>query len=193
MPVSNISSIGKHVQQAAEQAKRGPGRPKGSTNKLPSKKPPTIDIPNFDEWEDFLGTYVIRWLCRAYVALIFRGIDRDNLTEEEEEYLELDDEQAASVAKPFASMVLQSKTFNAKYGRSIMNSKDAIEASVVLFMWSGRVRKIAKKYKPRHAKPEGNQDVVNSRQDVPAESQNGQAQPNVSFANGYRPTGIGFN
>jgi hypothetical protein len=46
---------------------------------------------------------------------------------------------------------------NARYGRAIMNSRDSIEAIVVLFMWMSRVNRIGKKYK--RMMMEVNQDV----------------------------------
>lgn len=145
-------------------------------------KPPiaaNLKPPNFAEWSDFFGTVVFRWATRAISTVILRGIDRELLTPEEKEDIDLDDEQLTAIAKPFAHMATRS-AFLTKHGRMILDSKDAVEASVIMFMWMGRINRIAKRYRPQHQKPErgkrnvrqqqGQEQPVDSGQDVPQES-----------------------
>lgn len=104
------------------------------------------DIPDFTEWQDFIAETVMHWLSRGFVAFAFRGMPeyRSMLSFDDLEDLELDSEQLNAIARPFASMAERSK-INVKYGRAIMNSKDSIEAAVILFMWANRVNRIAKR------------------------------------------------
>lgn len=118
--------------------------------KKPATPPPTLKAPDFTEWADFLGTVVFRWAARAIAAFILRGIDRDIITPEDKEDIDLDDEQLAALGKPFAHMAVRSQ-FMTKHGRAIIDSKDGIEAAVIMFMWMGRVNRVARKYRPRHA------------------------------------------
>jgi hypothetical protein len=123
--------------------------PPPAKKKLP---PPTINIPNFSEWHDFLGTFVIRWIARAYVAFTFRGIDRyEVLSAIENEALELDDQQLSDIAKPLAHIADRSK-FGKKYGRVIIDSSDGIAALIQFTMWANRVNRIAKKVRPERGK-----------------------------------------
>ncbi len=183
-----------------EPAKRR-GRPPGSGK----PKPPTFkpEIPDFDEWETFIGGLLIRWLARAYVAVALSGLDRNLLTPDEKEDLELDDDALSAVAKPFAHLASKSK-FNKKYGRTIMESRDAIEASVILFMWAGRIGRIKTKYMGKHRKEENNVNnrFSERRQQRIADSESSreileeQAEATAtrtSFGNGVRPTGVGYN
>jgi len=146
--------------------------PKPIAPKTP--KPPTLKVPDFAEWTDFIGTVMFRWATRGISAVILHGIDRDNLEQEELDAIDLDDEQLIAIAKPFAHLATRS-AFLTKHGREILDSKDAIEAAVIMFMWMGRVNRIAKKYRPRHTVPGKvvNNEPVNSGQDVSAEQGNG--------------------
>jgi hypothetical protein len=154
--------------------KRPPGRPPGSRNKNPNPKPATPppapkktetertadaakdraatkkDTPNppdFTEWKDFLGEVVLHWFSVAFIAVAFRGIPyHEMMSQEDWEDIQLDDSELAAVARPFAHLITHSK-INTKYGRVIMNSRDSIEASVVMFMWGSRVTRISRKYK----------------------------------------------
>lgn len=131
--------------------------------------------PDFAEWTEFIGTVVLRWAARGISAVILRGIDRDTIDPADLDEIDLDEEQLTALAKPFAHVADRSK-FLTKHGRAIIDSKDAIEAAVILFMWMGRVNRVAKKYRPRHAvKGEVENGTVNSGADVqgPAASQFG--------------------
>ena len=187
-----VSTAGDAAVKAAATAKRPVGRPPGSGKKPPppSKKP---EVPDFSEWQDFIGTLLIRWLCRAYLAVALAGV-RDMLTEEENEDLEFDDDELLTIAKPFAHLVERTK-FNKKYGRTVMESRDAIEASVMLFMWSGRVARIRTKYKGKHRKAESHVEFAPGAEDVAIgkDVESGAPVLQGNFGNGIRPAGVGFN
>lgn len=116
------------------------------------------------------------------------------LTEEENEDLEFDDDELLTIAKPFAHLVERTK-FNKKYGRTVMESRDAIEASVMLFMWSGRVARIRTKYKGKHRKAESHVEFAPGAEDVAIgkDVESGAPVLQGNFGNGIRPAGVGFN
>jgi hypothetical protein len=149
--------------------------------------PKKITPPDFSEWSNFIGTVVLRWAARAFVSVALRGIDRASIDPADLAELDLDDEQLESIAKPFAHIAVRS-SYLTKHGRMIIDSKDAIEAVVVLFMWTGRVNRVARKYRPKHAKHEGaiNGQLVGSGENVGQESE--PIGPAFSGSNGY-----GFN
>lgn len=150
--------------------------------KPPAK--PTIKPPDFAEWTDFIGTVMFRWVTRAISAVILRGIDRNVLEPDELDDIDLDDEQLTAIAKPFAHVATKS-AFLTKHGREILDSKDAIEAAVIMFMWMGRVNRIAKKYRPRHQAERNGSNGNSSGQNV------SQDQGNEYFA--PPAVGTGFN
>lgn len=206
--------------------RRGPGRPPGSKNKRPTGPiPPVVDrtkteaekiadkaksdernnsrdkpdTPNFDEWRDFLGEVVLHWFGVAFVAVAMRGIPyHDIMSDADYEDIQLDDVELKAVARPFAHLLARSN-LNTKYGRAIMNSRDSIEAMVVLFMYMQRVRRIGKKYRdfmqyqmevnpdvPRIPRPDRARDTE-SEIDANAEA----AQPPIGI---HRPAfGHGYN
>lgn len=182
--------------KGADATAKKPQPPKASqprTEKRPP--PPNLKIPDYDEWEDFVGNYVLRWASRAFIAVMFRGIDRERmLTPDELEDIELDDEQLTALSRPFAKMATAS-AFNTKYGRVVMNSKDSIEAFVVMFMWGNRVRAISKRYRPRHARKGTDIDARNDSSRITISEQApspAQGQP-IYNGNGTRPHGVGYN
>jgi len=144
------------------------GRPLGSKNKTTiakddqTPKPPpkdtkaltarnnkkdTPDPPDFTEWQGFLGEVVLHWFSVAFISVAFRGIPyHDILSQEDYEDIQLDDDELSAVARPFAHVLTHSK-LNTKYGRAIMNSRDSIEAMVIMFMWGARVKRISNKYR----------------------------------------------
>lgn len=143
------------------------------TDKPIAPKPPikpTIRPPDFTEWTEFFGTVVLRWVTRAITAVILHGVDRKILEPDELDDIDLDEEQLTAIAKPFAHVATRS-AFLTKHGREILDSKDAIEAAVIMFMWMGRVNRIAKKYRPRHERTTVN-GTVDSGQDVSANQGN---------------------
>jgi hypothetical protein len=162
----------------------------GAANHAKTEKPiapkppikPNIKPPDFGEWTEFFGTVVLRWVTRAITSVILHGIDRKALESDELDEIDLDEEQLTAIAKPFAHVATRS-AFLTKHGREILDSKDAIEAAVIMFMWMGRVNRIAKKYRPRHERNTVN-GTVDSGQDVSADERNYVAAPAV---------GAGFN
>jgi len=103
--------------------------------------------PSFDEWRDFLGEVVLHWFSVDFIAVAFRGIPyHEMMSQEDFEDIQLDDEELSSVARPFAHLITHSSV-NTKYGRSLLNMRDSIEAAVVMFMWGSRVRRISRKYR----------------------------------------------
>lgn len=112
-----------------------------------NSKKDTANAPDFTEWSEFLGEVVLHWFSVAFVAVALRGIPyHDIFSEADYEDIQLDEDELKAVARPFAHLAAHSG-LNTKYGRMIMNSRDSIEASVVMFMWMGRVRRIGNKYK----------------------------------------------
>jgi len=110
-------------------------------------KKDTPEPPDFSEWRDFLGEVVLHWFAVAFIAVAFRGIPyHDILSKEDYEDIQLDDAESKAVARPFAHLIAHS-SLNSKYGRAILNMRDSIEATVVLFMWGARVRRISNKYR----------------------------------------------
>ena len=156
--------------------------------------------PDFSEWQDFIGTVVLHWLCVAFVKVTFRGIDTDSvLSKEDREDIELDDDELLSIARPFAHLATHS-SMNSKYGRAIMNSRDTIDATIVLFMYTARARRIARKYKGKHERnPDDNIARIvrpNANGTSPdSTGDSGEAPPAPHFAAAqYRPAfGQGFN
>lgn len=182
--------MGRPRKEASTEADAKPAHAK--TQNLSPKPPIAANLkpPNFAEWSDFFGTVVFRWATRAISTVILRGIDRELLTPEERDDIDLDDEQLTAIAKPFAHMATRS-AFLTKHGRMILDSKDAVEASVIMFMWMGRINRIAKRYRPKHQKPERGKRNERSGQEQPVDS--GQ---DVSQESGYYAApavGAGFN
>lgn len=191
---ADVAANVRKAQAIQNKPKRPVGRPPGSGTKNRKPLPPgKVEVPDFEEWQDFIGTLLIRWLCRAYIAVALAGV-RDMLTPEENEDLELDDDELLTISKPFAHLVERTK-FNKKYGRTVMESRDAIEASVMLFMWSGRVARIRTKYKGKHRKEEVNVTINPGAEGVGIgeDVETGESVVQGNFGNGIRPAGVGFN
>lgn len=110
------------------------------------------------------------------------------MDQEDQDIIDLDNEQLTAIAKPFAHVAMRNQ-FLSKHGREILDSKDAIEAAVILFMWFGRVNRVAKKYRPRHQKTIPSQGKV-EKKDEPVDSG-----PDVSPGPGqqFGAVGAGFN
>jgi hypothetical protein len=163
-PVSTIKSEPKAIPNG-NPARRG--RPPGSKDTQPRKtrtnvtkvtnvQPKTVAIetndkslpPDFSEWQEFLGAFVLHWLSVAFIKVCFRGIPNyeHHLSQEDQEDIELDDNELNSIARPFAHLLTHSG-LNSKYGRAIMNSRDSLEATVIIFMWGNRVRRVAKRHR----------------------------------------------
>lgn len=166
------------VNSAPSKPPPPPVSPVSSSIKRMSHSKDTPNAPDFTEWRDFIGEVVLHWFSVAFVAVMFRGIDyRNILTEQALEDIELDDEELAAVARPFAHLATHSG-LNTKYGRAIMNSRDSIEAAVILFMWGSRVNRISRSVRnqltevesdiPRIPRPDRARDTS---QEIDAESE----------------------
>lgn len=158
-------------------------------------KKPGQGPPDFSEWEEFFGAFIIRWITRAIVAFVFRGVSdyRSLLTPEELEALELDPEDSAAIARPLAH-VAERSAIGKKYGRSIIESRDAIQSLIALTMWTNRINRIAKKYRPDDKKKQRpHNHGRHSGTDVPAEQPEESTPPPVGYAGigQYRANGIG--
>jgi hypothetical protein len=165
--------------------KRRPGRPR-----KPRPAPaPDIHPPDFSEWHDYLGNFVIKWITRGYIAFAFRGIDRwDVLSDGDNRALELDEQALSDIAKPMAHLAAKSK-FGGKYGRLVMDSTDGIIAAIQLGMWMNRVNRIASKYRKAES---GDGEQIREQSAGPAVSETGAPPPPGIRLNGVAP-GHGFN
>lgn len=156
-------------------------------------KQPGQGPPDFSEWEEFFGAFIIRWITRAIVAFVFRGLSdyRSLITPEELEALELDPEDAAAIARPLAH-VAERSAIGKKYGRSIIESRDAIQSLIALTMWTNRINRIAKKYRPDDKKKR-HTHARHSGADVPEQQPEEGTPPPVGYAGigQYRANGVG--
>lgn len=107
--------------------------------------------PSLDEWQDFIGRFVIRGLTEAYLNLALSDFE-DELTPRERESIRLTQEDLREMAAPIASLAHKSK-FARRKGRAIIAAADSGEAVIALLIWMRRVSRIAKKYrKPKQPK-----------------------------------------
>lgn len=102
-------------------------------------------IPSVDEWQDFIGRFVVRGLTRGYLSLVLRDIE-DDLTPFEREQIQLSAEDLADIAKPIAEFASKNK-FARKHGRQIISAAGSSESFIALAIWMRRVNKIAKKHR----------------------------------------------
>jgi hypothetical protein len=159
------------------------------------KQAPKFTIPDFSEWQDFIGDFALKWLCRGYIAFIFRGYDRwELLSAVDNEALEPDTEQLRDMAKPLAHLAAKSK-FSGKYGRLALDSKDAIVATIQFGMWMNRVNRIARKAaNTERARsgviiPGNVEPGTEAGESVPSQAYT----PNTSSFNGNGSPGFGYN
>jgi hypothetical protein len=104
--------------------------------------------PTLAEWLDFFSRIFLRVLCDFYINYAFRGVDEDLLSEREVERLRMTDEERQRIAIPLAELSNQSKVMR-KHGRMIVASGGAFDAVLAFGVWTARVNRIARKYKPR--------------------------------------------
>lgn len=119
----------------------------------PDKPPPAREakagIPTIDDWEDFFSRILLRVAGDWYIQQAFSGVDENLLTEREVQRIQLSDDEKRRIAVPFAELSHKSKIMR-KYGRTIIASGGAFDAIVAIGMWTSRVNRIARKYKPRN-------------------------------------------
>lgn len=136
--------------RATTRAPARPGRhrkPESDTPEdNPPPAPPKIRPPDFREWHDFGANFVFKWLCRGYVGMVFRGIDKERvLNAAELKALEPDAEMLSAATKPLAHMASRNK-FLTKNGRAIIDSADGVEALIAVGMYANTVRRIARSH-----------------------------------------------
>ena len=102
-------------------------------------------VPSVDEWQDFIGRFVVRGLTRGYLSLVLRDIE-DDLTPYEREQIQLSAEDLADIAKPIAEFASKNK-FARKHGRQIISAAGSSESFIALAIWMRRVNKIARKHR----------------------------------------------
>lgn len=125
------------------------------------KETPKAGPPNLTEWQRFFSRIVLRGLTDGYIALAFRGIDEDLLSERDLAKLKLTEEERGRIAVPFAEYANKS-AFARKHGRKVVAATESFEAMATLALWAGRVNRISRKYKPQGQK--GKAAHVSSRQ-----------------------------
>lgn len=202
-PRFEASSDGSTTDKAKVSITKAPrGKHGTGTEKVPIGR---VAPPDLREWSGFIGNVVIRWLARGFVAANFRGLPeyRDLLTDMDREDLELDDKQLAAIAKPMAHTAMKVPVLQ-RNGRAIIDSAEGIEAAVVLFMWAGRVNRIAKRIKKEQGivperrsrgnrRSRGEPANVDGGSDVESEESSQQAEPIANGYGQYHPSSHGFN
>lgn len=128
-------------------------QPRSRLRARAGKPPPPRDSakatpPAIDEWLDFFGRIFLRVICDWYISFAFRGVDEELLSDREVDRLRMTDEERQRIAVPLAEMSHKSKVMR-KHGRMIVASGGAFDAIVAFGVWTSRVNRIARKYKPR--------------------------------------------
>jgi hypothetical protein len=149
----------------------------------PEPKDASARPPSIAEWEDFFCRIVLRVLCDWYIQLAFRGIDEDLLSDREIDRLQLSDDERRRIGVPFAEISHKSK-FMRKHGRMIVASGGAMDAIIAFGVWTARVNRIARKYKPKTVQ---GKMYERTGQNAPAAEGNW-----TSGSNGGRVPGDGF-
>ena len=131
--------------QEPETAPRIVDKPERKTkNDTPKSGPPTLD-----EWQDFIGRFVLRGITEAYLNVALADF-YDELTPREVESIRLTKDDLKEMSAPLASLAHKSKFMRTR-GRSIIASADSGEAVIALLIWMRRVNRIAKRYRKAHA------------------------------------------
>lgn len=137
--------------------------------------------PTLDEWQDFIGRFVLRGLTEGYLNIALSDFYED-LTPRELESIRLTKEDLKEMSAPLASLAHKNKFLRAR-GRGIIASADSGEAVIALLIWMRRVNRIAKKYKKAPVKQ------TTPVQGYVMETDNGSDGPNVGqgpdFPGGY--------
>ncbi len=101
--------------------------------------------PSLEEWQDFIGRFVIRGITEAYLTMVLGDLEEE-LTPRERELIRLTKDDLKELSAPLATMAQKSK-FGRRKGRAIIAAADSGEAVVALLIWMRRVNRIAKKYR----------------------------------------------
>lgn len=108
--------------------------------------------PSLDEWQDFIGRFVIRGMTEGYLSLVLSDVE-DELTPRERAMISLTQDDLREMAAPIASLAHKSK-FARRKGRAVIAAADSMESVIAMVLWMRRVNKIAKKYrKPKNSTP----------------------------------------
>jgi hypothetical protein len=108
---------------------------------------PKAGPPTLDEWMDFFSRIFLRVICDWYISFAFRGVDENVLSDREVDRLQLSEEERKRISVPLAELSNKSKIAR-RYGRTIVASGGAFDALIAFGMWTSRVNRIARKYKP---------------------------------------------
>lgn len=136
-------------------------------------------VPSLDEWQNFIGRFVLRTITDGYLSLALRDIE-DDLTPREREMISLSKEDLKELSAPLASFAAKSK-LGRKHGRTLISAADSYESVIALVLWMRRVNKISKKYR-KMRQPAQPQTVI---QGQPMEGYNGYSGQDEGQGQGY--------
>lgn len=119
---------------------------------------PRTTAPKADEWLDLFSRVVLKVGMELYVDFAFRGIDESVVTVDDLKRLKVGKDERDTIARPFAEYAAKSD-LGKKHGRKIVALTDSAESLVTLGIWTRRVNRVAKKYKPVTQKPMRPQNV----------------------------------
>lgn len=142
--------------------------------------------PTLDEWQDFIGRFVLRGITEGYLNVALSDF-YDDLTPRELESIRLTKDDLKEMSAPLASLAHKNKFLRSK-GRGIIASADSGEAVIALLIWMRRVNRISKRHR-KAAAPKNTQTVPG----YVVEQENGNNGSNVGQGPEY-PGGFGvFN
>jgi hypothetical protein len=151
------------------------------------KETPKAGPPSLDEWQAFIGRFVVRTLTDAYLSYALRDIEAE-LTPRERDMISLSKEDISELSAPLATLANKNRLAR-KHGRSIIAAADSYESVIAMAMWMRRVNKIAKKYRP--SKPKANRVIRGEYQEG---MNNGSHGPYEGEGPEFQPPGFGvFN
>lgn len=128
--------------------------------------------PSLDEWQDFIGRFVIRGMTEGYLSLVLSDVE-DELSPRERAMIQLTQEDLREMAAPIASLAHKSK-FARRKGRAVIAAADSMESVIAMVLWMRRVNKIAKKYRKPKNNPNPIQGFVVEGPDNGNSGQNGE-------------------
>lgn len=114
--------------------------------------------PSLDEWQDFIGRFVIRGMTEGYLALVLSDVEEE-LSPRERAMIQLTQDDLREMAAPIASLAHKSK-FARRKGRAVIAAADSMESVIAMVLWMRRVNKIAKKYRKPKSNPNPIQGYV---------------------------------
>ena len=145
--------------------------------------------PSLDEWQDFIGRFVIRGMTEGYLSLVLSDVE-DELTPRERAMIQLTQEDLREMAAPIASLAHKSK-FARRKGRAVIAAADSMESVIAMVLWMRRVNRIAKKYRKPQENGQPIQGYVVEGPDNGNSGQNGQQGPGTGSGWGVFNPGSG--